>query len=65
MTLLWTWAAISFALGQRIDGGPLAAGLPLNFHDWQGLAAVAAYAPLLLWGPLLGGVAAAYRKRRG
>jgi hypothetical protein len=37
---------------------------PLSFDDWQGLVAVVAYAPLLLWGPLLGGVTISYWKRR-
>jgi hypothetical protein len=64
LTLLWTWAAISFSLGRRIDGGPLTSDAVLSFHDWQGLVAVVAYAPLLLWGPLLGGVTVSYWRRR-
>ena len=32
----------------------------MSFGDWRGLVAVAAYAPLLLWGPLLGGVTISY-----
>jgi hypothetical protein len=36
----------------------------LSFGDWRGLVAVAAYAPLLLWGPLLGGVTMSYWRRR-
>ena len=64
LTLLWTWVAISFSLGRRIDGGPLTGNPVLSFHDWQGLVAVVAYAPLLLWGPLLGGVTVSYWRRR-
>jgi hypothetical protein len=64
LTMLWTWVAVHFALGQRIDGNPLLGDGPLNLHDWRGLLAVAAYMPLLLWGPLLAAVAFAYHKRR-
>ena len=67
LTLLWTWTAVSLSLGLRIDGRPRAADAPLGFGDWQGLVAVAAYAPLLAWGPLLGAVTISYwrRRRRG
>jgi hypothetical protein len=51
-------------LGLRVDGRPQAADAPPGFGDWQGLVAVAAYAPLLLWGPLLGAVTVSYWKRR-
>jgi hypothetical protein len=64
LTLLWTWTAVSMGLGLRIDSRPQAADAPLGFGDWQGLVAVAAYAPLLLWGPLLGAVTVSYWKRR-
>jgi hypothetical protein len=64
LTLLWTWAAVSLSLGQRIDGRPLTQNAPLGFGDWQQLAAVAAYAPLLLWGPLLGAATISYWRRR-
>jgi len=64
LTLLWTWAAVNLSLGRRIDGGPLTSNAPLSFDDWRGLVAVVAYAPLLLWGPLLGGVTISYWKRR-
>jgi hypothetical protein len=64
LTLLWTWVAVSLSLGRRVDGGSLTGNAPLGFHDWQGLVAIVAYAPLLLWGPLLGGVTISYWKRR-
>jgi hypothetical protein len=64
LTVLWTSIAVSFSLGQRLDGSPLTSNAPLSFDDWQGLVAVVAYAPLLLWGPLLGGVTISYWKRR-
>lgn len=64
LTVLWTWVAVRFGLGQRIDGSPRSAIAPLNFHDWRGSLAVAVYAPLVLWGPLLAAVTVAYHKRR-
>ena len=64
LTLLWTWVAISLGLGLTIQGRPLPANAPLNFGDWKGVLAVVAYAPLLLWGPLLGAVTIAYWRRR-
>src|ERR1051326_8826217 len=53
LTMLWTWVAVSFSLGMRIDGRPLGSTSVLSFGDWKGIVAVIAYAPLLLWGPLL------------
>lgn len=64
LTLLWTWMAVSMSLGLRIDGSPQGAASPVSFGDWKGLLAVAAYAPLLLWGPLLGAVTISYWRRR-
>ena len=55
--------AVHFALGQRIDLRPRSALAPLDFNDWRGVLAVAAYAPLVLWGPLLAAVTAASHKR--
>jgi len=64
LILLWTWVAVHFALGQRIDGSPRSALAPLNFNDWRGGLAVATYAPLLLWGPLLAAITISYHQRR-
>lgn len=64
LTLLWTWMAVTMSLGLRIDGRPQAAAAPVSFGDWKGLVAVAAYAPLLLWGPLLAAVTISYWRRR-
>ena len=64
LTLLWTWTAITQSFGLTIQGTPQPANHPLSFHDWKGLVAVVAYAPLLLWGPLLAGVTVAYWRRR-
>ena len=64
LTLLWTWTAVSFALGRRVDGSRATGPTVLGVGDWQGWVAVLAYAPLLLWGPLLGAVTIAYWKRR-
>jgi hypothetical protein len=64
LTLLWTWVAVSNSLGMRINGSQLGSDSPLSFGDWKGLVATVAYAPLLLWGPLLGAVTISYWKRR-
>ena len=64
LTVLWTWTAVSMSLGLRADGRPQLQDAPLSFGDWQGLVAVAAYAPLLLWGPLLRAVTISYWRRR-
>lgn len=64
LTVLWTWAAVNFSLGRGIDGAPLTGSTPFSLEDWQGLVAVVAYTPLLLWGPLLGAVTISYWKRR-
>jgi hypothetical protein len=48
----------------RINGRPLGSDSVLSVDDWKGLAAVIAYAPLLLRGPLLGAVTISYWKRR-
>ncbi len=64
LTLLWTWAAVAFGLGRRVDGSRVTGPTVLELHDWQGWAAVLAYAPLLLWGPLLGALTIGYWRRR-
>ncbi|HEY7264247.1 MAG TPA: hypothetical protein VH589_22545 [Trebonia sp.] len=64
LTLLWTWTAVSLSLGLRVDLHSRLQDSPITFGDWQGLVAVAAYAPLLLWGPLLGAVTISYWRRR-
>ena len=63
LTLMWTVAAVTFLFERDIYGRPIQGDLPLNFHDWQGMLSIAAYAPLLLWGPLLGALTFAYWRR--
>lgn len=66
LTLLWTTVAVTMSLGMRINGSPQGPDAPVSFGDWKGLVAVVAYAPLLLWGPLLAAVTISYlRRRRG
>ncbi|WP_067457474.1 hypothetical protein [Actinomadura macra] len=64
LTLLWTVAAITMPLGRTMQGRPVQGDNPLNFHSWEGVLAIAAYAPLVLWGPLLAAVTVAYWRRR-
>lgn len=64
LTALWTWVAVSLARGRDIQGRSLMADFPLDPHHWQGVLALAAYVPLLAWGPLLGALTVAYARRR-
>lgn len=64
LTVLWTWVMVSFSLGRGVDGRLLTGVGVLSVDDWKGLLAIVAYAPLLLWGPLLGAVTISYWKRR-
>lgn len=36
LTLLWTWVAITFSLGRRVDGSPATSTSVLGVHDWKG-----------------------------
>ncbi|MFC7326719.1 hypothetical protein [Marinactinospora rubrisoli] len=64
LTAMWTSAAVAMSAGETIQGDPLPAGVPFVAHDWRAAVFAVAYAPLLLWGPLLGAVAIAYWRRR-
>jgi hypothetical protein len=64
LTLLWTWTATAMSLGLRVDGSEAADTSPIGLDGWRGVLAVAAYAPLLLWGPLLAAVTVGYWRRR-
>lgn len=64
LTALWTDAAIGVAIGRDIRGRPTGPGHLLNPATWQGDLVIVCYAPLLLWGPLLGALTVAYWKRR-
>ncbi|AQZ63490.1 unnamed protein product [[Actinomadura] parvosata subsp. kistnae] len=63
LTVMWTWAGVCVALGRTIHGDALPADFPLGLGDWTRVLATAAYAPLLLWGPLLGALTVAYWRR--
>ncbi|GAA1216571.1 hypothetical protein GCM10009665_03050 [Kitasatospora nipponensis] len=59
---LFTWYTfLMFALGRMING---ARGSFLHLDGWQTVAFVAAYGPLLAWGPLLGLLTVHYHRRR-
>lgn len=64
LTLISTLVGITASLGRDVFGRPLASEVPLHATDWHGVLTIAAYSPLLLWGPLLGSLTAAYWKRR-
>ncbi|GGR75471.1 hypothetical protein GCM10010252_12420 [Streptomyces aureoverticillatus] len=64
VTLLWTSAFVAEAAGVTITGEEQPADFPTNQGAWEAAALYVSYAPLLLWGPLLGAVTWAYWRRR-
>ncbi|MFP3964641.1 hypothetical protein SMC26_20175 [Actinomadura fulvescens] len=64
LTLMWTWTAITVPLGINVRGEPTKGDNPLSLDKTEGVIAAIAYAPLLLWGPLLAAVTIAYHHRR-
>ncbi|MCG6494081.1 hypothetical protein [Kitasatospora sp. A2-31] len=65
LTVVPLYSAVMLANGLTLTGQPLDdAGIPLATHDWRTVVLVVCYAPLLLWGPLLAAVTAAYWRRR-
>ncbi|MFC8733013.1 hypothetical protein ACFT5B_11195 [Luteimicrobium sp. NPDC057192] len=64
LTLLWTWTMVMVAFGRDVRGRPHTADFPLGTQDLQGWLALAAYVPLVAWGPLLGALTIAYARRR-
>ncbi|MFG2090505.1 MULTISPECIES: hypothetical protein [unclassified Spirillospora] len=65
LTVLWTVTVVNCVVFQEtIQGRPLENDAPIGFHDWKGVLGVVAYAPLVLWGPLLAAVTVAYYRRR-
>ncbi|EPH43687.1 hypothetical protein ABT390_02030 [Streptomyces aurantiacus] len=64
VTVLWTTAFISQARGVTITGEELSDDFPTRQGAWEAAALYVSYAPLLLWGPLLGAVTWAYWRRR-
>lgn len=49
--------------GVTVQGEPLPDDYPLHTRDLEGVLAILAYAPLLLWGPLLAALTVAYWRR--
>lgn len=65
LTLLCTWVAVTASLGVNVQGEEPTVDL-LTFDTWEGTLTILMYAPMLLWGPLLGALTIAYgRRRRG
>jgi hypothetical protein len=57
------WTAITLSFGLTVQGDEASFDV-LTFQTWQGTLAIAAYSPLLAWGPLLAAVTVAYHRRR-
>ncbi|HET8598737.1 MAG TPA: hypothetical protein VFL99_00310 [Segeticoccus sp.] len=65
LTTLWTVSFVQIARGRTIQGDPLRGDFVFaHLSSWQGVLALAAYLPLLLWGPLLAAVTVSYWRRR-
>jgi hypothetical protein len=63
LTAMWTWALATGILGKTVQLRPLPSNNPLTLHDWHSWLLLAAYLPLVLWGPLLSVLTVAYWKR--
>ncbi|MFD6225569.1 hypothetical protein ACFWFZ_01590 [Streptomyces sp. NPDC060232] len=65
LTALWTvLAPVTQVAGTTLQGDPMPADFPSEAGGWTALWFYVCYAPLVLWGPLLGVVTVAYWKRR-
>jgi hypothetical protein len=65
LTVLWTTLAVEAVIQRDLRGRPMHPGNPLyEPGDWQSWLVIVCYAPLVLWGPLLGALTVAYRRRR-
>ncbi|MFG3253384.1 hypothetical protein [Streptomyces sp. NPDC048172] len=65
LTLLWTvFALVTQISGTTIRGEPVSEDYPGSAGGWSEAVFYACYAPLVLWGPLLGAVTVAYWRRR-
>lgn len=64
LTALTLTSLVTSLHGTNVRGEPLPENYPLHLRDLEGVVSVAAYAPLLLWGPLLAALTVAYVRRR-
>ncbi|WP_326657186.1 hypothetical protein [Streptomyces sp. NBC_00385] len=65
LTLVFTVIAIiTTATQSKINGDPLPADFPSKAGGWETVYFYASYAPLVLWGPMLGILTYAYWRRR-
>ncbi|MFI6695964.1 hypothetical protein ACIBLA_30295 [Streptomyces sp. NPDC050433] len=64
LTALWTAAAVTDLANVTLRGDPISPDYPGDAGGWSAFVFYLCYAPLLLWGPLLGAVTVAYWRRR-
>ena len=64
LTAVTLLSAVNGLRGVTIRGEPKPADFPMHTRDLEGVLAILAYAPLLLWGPLLAVLTVAYWRRR-
>ncbi|MFI5805894.1 hypothetical protein [Streptomyces sp. NPDC051561] len=66
LTLVFTViATVTTLTRSKTNGDPLPADFPSRAGGWESFYFYASYAPLVLWGPMLGVLAYAYGRRRG
>lgn len=63
LTVVSTWVALMAVRGLDVQGRVPEYRI-LHLDSWQGVLTVVCYAPILLWGPLLGALTVAYHRRR-
>ena len=64
LTVMWSVSGVAELRGTTIQGDPLPADYPLTLDTWDGIVAIAAYAPLYVWGPALAVLTVHYARRR-
>ncbi|MFF3608569.1 hypothetical protein [Streptomyces sp. NPDC002463] len=65
LTLLWSVLTLATEImGTTIRGDALPADFPSRVGGWMAVSYYVCYAPLALWGPLLGVLTVAYGRRR-
>jgi hypothetical protein len=64
LTVLWTSALGTIPAGVTLTGEPTPADFPTEAGGWEAFFFWVAYAPLLLWGPLLAVLTVHYHRRR-
>lgn len=63
LTVLWGWTVVTALLGYNIQGERVEENFT-GFGSWENAIFTVAYAPLVVWGPLLAALTVHYYRRR-